>query len=96
MLILPKELQLIITSYIKDVIDLLYISDYINLHNLDYFTLLSIKRPELFPINFNGLYTIERHNWKYLYFSSIWLENISQIESKYDNTIYDILNNLKY
>ena len=68
---IPKELQLIIVSYVRNVKTLIVMSDTLNLKNIDYFSLLQIEYSHLFINKQFKLYTsdIINYDWRSLWFS---------------------------
>lgn len=73
---LPKEIQYIIFSHVKDYKDMRLLGEILNFKNIDYYLLIAMKYPELLPISF--LYesdTIQNFNWKWAYLVVIQMLN---------------------
>ena len=89
---LPKELIIIISSYIQDEITLISISDVLHLENIDYFNLLRFEYPHLFSDVKNCLIllikkNIERTNWRSLWFSIIRIKEYNYLDILSPNLI---------
>lgn len=77
---LPKELWLIILSYLKDMETIDAIHDFVPFKNLDYFHLIRLLYPHLFPIKLIAVYTIPEYDWRGLYFGIIKMKELKMLD----------------